>query len=184
MAERENGGRTHEPSLRETVAELDGLRDFLLVEIKSVRELVNERHERYKERDADRSKAVEAAFSASEKSNQKTETAQKDYNVQHNDLIKKMDDQNKATIPRTECEARFIGIAEKIGNVHELIALAPSKVETEGRLRVLEEKIGLVREDVTAMVNKGVGMNQLWGYIVAAAGSGGVLAWIMSHYTK
>lgn len=121
----QNGARTHEPSLREVVAELDGLR-----------QLLDERNKWYGERDKDRQLAVDKALAAVEKqtasafeaakeansaaivaqkeSALKTEESQKQYNVGHNDLIRKMDDQNKATMPRTETESRFKNLEEKL----------------------------------------------------------------------
>jgi hypothetical protein len=120
-----NGSRTHEPSLREVVAELDGLR-----------QLFEERHKWYEKQDKDRQLAVDKALAAVEKqtasafdaakeangaaliaqkeSSLKTEEAQKQYNVGHNDLIKKMDQQNRDTMPRTETENRFKNLEEKI----------------------------------------------------------------------
>jgi vacuolar-type H+-ATPase subunit I/STV1 len=169
MAERDsNGPRTHEPSLRELTAELDGLRQLFLEMVKSQRDILDERDKLYSERDMSRSKAVEAAlvsvkeqtkasFEASEKAIVKAEEAQKAYNQSHNDLARKMDEQNKATMPRNETEARFSAI---------------------------EEKIGVVRDSTSAIVNRGAGIEKAWGWIVAAAGSGGVLAWIAAHLTK
>jgi hypothetical protein len=125
MTNESNGARTHEPSLREVVAELDGLR-----------QLLDERNKWYGERDKDRQLAVDKALAAVEKqtasafeaakeanaaaliaqkeSSLKTEDAQKQYNIGHNDLIRKMDQQNKDTIPRTETESRFKNLEEKI----------------------------------------------------------------------
>lgn len=125
MAGDPNGARTHEPSLREVVAELDGLR-----------QLLDERNKWYGERDKDRQLAVDKALAAVEKqtasafeaakeanaaaliaqkeSALKTEEAQKQYNYGHNDLIRKMDEQNRATMPRTETESRFKNMEEKM----------------------------------------------------------------------
>ncbi len=147
-----NGPRTHEPNLRELTSEMDGMREVFRVEIKALRELIDERHSLYSERDHSRQDAVHSAFLSSEKSNTKTEEAQKAYNAQHNDLINKMDKQNAATMPRIEIESRFVA---------------------------LEEKIGTVRDNTSAIVNRGVGMDKMWGYIVAAAGSGGVAAFFL-----
>lgn len=91
----------------------------------ALRELVDERDRLYKERDEARRTAVDAAlaaakektkdaFDASEKAIVKAEEAQKAYNQSHNDLARKMDDQNKATMPRAETEQRFKGLEEKL----------------------------------------------------------------------
>lgn len=164
MAERElNGGRTHEPNLREVVADLDGMRQLLLSLIQSSRDLIDERDKLYTERDNSRRTAVEAAltavkeqtkasFDASEKAIVKAEEAQKAYNVAHNDLSRKLDEQNKATMPRSETESRF---------------------------HALEEKIGEIRETVTANAGKGAGLSAAWGIIVAVVG---VLATVLGAF--
>jgi hypothetical protein len=143
----EENGRTHEPSLREITVELDGLRALLLSKLDSMRELL-------KERDEARRTAVDAAltavkeqtkasFEASEKAIIKAEEAQKSYNVAHNDLARKMDEQNKATMPRLETESRFISMEEKFASL----------------------KSAMDKRD-----GSGAGMNQLYIWIVAAAG--------------
>jgi hypothetical protein len=90
----------------------------------------DERDRLYKERDESRRTAVDAAltavkeqtkasFDASEKAIVKAEEAQRAYNLSHNDLARKMDEQNKATMPRTETESRFRAIEEKISELRE-----------------------------------------------------------------
>jgi ABC-type Na+ efflux pump permease subunit len=96
-------GRTHEPHLREVVADLDGMRA-----------LMDERDRRYTELRKDDREAVENAFAASEKAIFKAEQAQTAYNVSHNDLSRKLDDQNKATIPRPEIMALFGAVDQKL----------------------------------------------------------------------
>jgi len=132
-----NGYRTHEPSLRELTAELDGARDLLEEKIQSLRDVLDERDRLYKERDDARRTAVDAAlaavkeqtkasFEASEKAIVKAEEAQKAYNTAHNDLARKMDEQNKATMPRPEIQARFDSLEEK------LTSLRVSRGEAKG----------------------------------------------------
>jgi hypothetical protein len=98
---------------------------LVLSRLDALKEVVDERDRLYKERDEARRTAVDAAlaavkentkasFEASEKAIVKAEEAQKAYNTSHNDLARKMDDQNKATMPRLETEARFRNIEEKI----------------------------------------------------------------------
>jgi hypothetical protein len=57
---------------------------------------------------------TKSSFEASEKAIVKAEEAQKAYNTSHNDLARKMDEQSKATMPRSETEARFRALEEKI----------------------------------------------------------------------
>lgn len=118
-------GRTHEPNLRELTAEIDGMRT-----------LYDERSKWYDARDKDRQTAVDkalaavekqtaAAFDASKEANTaaltaqkeavvKAEDAQRAYNTAHNELARKMDEQNKATMPRLEIENRFKNLEEKL----------------------------------------------------------------------
>ena len=46
----EPNGRTHEPSLRELTAELDGVRELLLAKVESSRTVMDERDVRYEQR--------------------------------------------------------------------------------------------------------------------------------------
>lgn len=108
MHEPQNG-RTHEPSLRELTAELDGLRLFLIEKVEGLRQIIDERHEQYKERATAGKEAISAALAAAEKATSAaivasketaadTKSAQADYNKSHNDLLKKQE----AMIPRPE----------------------------------------------------------------------------------
>jgi chromosome segregation ATPase len=107
----------------------------------ALKNITDERDRLYKERDEARRTAVDAAlaaakaavdaaliavkeqtkasFEASEKAIVKAEEAQKSYNQSHNDLARKMDEQNKATMPRTESESRFRTLEEKINDLRE-----------------------------------------------------------------
>jgi len=130
VTEPANGPRTHEPDLRELTAELDGLR-----------QLMDERDKWYGERDRDRQLAVEKALAAAEKATAsafaaskeaivKAEEGQKAYNLSHNDLLKKLDDQHKVTMPRSEADLRF----EVMGAAIRVLELFKSNIE--GRLLV------------------------------------------------
>lgn len=133
MSEEPCASRTHEPSLRELTAELDGLRKLVAAEVKAADTLAKERDKWYTERDKDRQASVDKAltaakeqtassFAASKEAILKAEEAQRAYNTAHNDLARKMDEQNKATIPRQESEARFRTIEEKVNEVRTAIA--------------------------------------------------------------
>ena len=134
-------GRTHDQDLRELKAEVNGLRM-----------LMEERNKWYGERDRDRQQAVDKALAAVEKqtasafeaakesnttaaANQKEavlkqEDAQRAYNTSHNDLLRKLDDQNKATMPRIEQEQRFSTQQKEIGELEKF------RSNIEGRLLV------------------------------------------------
>lgn len=156
-------GRTHEPGLRELVAEVDGLREVMLSKIEAIGTLLNERDKLYTERDNSRRTAVEAAlaaakentanaFNASEKAIVKAEEAQKSYNASHNDLARKMDDQSKATMPRAENESRLRSLEEKINEVRNafsaeggvLVGSKATKDESRANLAILLSFGGLI----------------------------------------
>jgi hypothetical protein len=138
----DTNGRLHDPSLRELTAELDGLRELLLSKLDALNGKLDERDKLYTERDTSRRTAVEAAltavkeqtkqsFDASEKAIVKAEDAQKSYNISHNDLARKMDDQNKATMPRTETESRFHAVEEKITALRDAVTTVGSGVSSQ-----------------------------------------------------
>jgi hypothetical protein len=78
-------------------------------------------------------KAVTAAFLASEKAIVKAEEAQREYNVGHNDLLHKMDDQYNVMMPREEALVRIGAIDAKIelGRT-EIAGLRESRSESKG----------------------------------------------------
>lgn len=141
-----NGARTHEPNLRELTAELDGVRALFMEMFKSLHSLIDERDRLYKERDDSRRVSVDAAliaakeqtaasFVASEKAIVKAEEAQRAYNVQHNDLARKMDEQNKATIPRIEAERRMQDLEKSINDVRNTLSAGGGVSEGGRRLK-------------------------------------------------
>lgn len=97
----------------------------LKAEFLSFKELMKERHERYKERHDSHKTLMDAALTAvkdqtkssfdnSREAIVKAEEAQNAYNLSHNDLAKKLEQQNQATMPRTETEGRFKAMEEKV----------------------------------------------------------------------
>jgi len=97
----------------------------LAARLTALEELTTARDRWYTERDKDRQTSVDKAltaakeqtassFAASKEAILKAEEAQRAYNQSHNDLARKMDEQNKATMPRTETEARFRALEEKV----------------------------------------------------------------------
>jgi hypothetical protein len=113
-----NGNRTHEPSLRELTAELDGLRNLFMERCNSIKELMDERHQHYKERDSDRQTEVEKAQASMNKAVDKAEQSQAAYNKTHNDLMRQMGDERAEAkadqMPRKEIEGKFETIEQKV----------------------------------------------------------------------
>lgn len=113
----DENGRTHEPSLRELCAEMDGFRI-----------LMNERDKRYEQSFvaakenvafalAAAKEQTAASFGASEKAIVKAEAAQNQYNASHNDLTKKMDVQYSQMLPRPEAITMLRSLEEKIDDL-------------------------------------------------------------------
>ena len=125
----EGNGRLHDPTLRELTAELDGLRALVEAKLEALKTFVDERHDRYRERDESRSKAVEAAFSASKEAITKAEEGQRQYNATHNDLVRKQE----AMIPRPEADARFNALETKLQEVKETVSEVRDEVMKEVR---------------------------------------------------
>jgi len=150
MVENTENGRTHEPHLREVVSDLDGLR-----------QLMNERDRRYTELRKDDREAVNAAFAASEKAIVKAEQAQTAYNVSHNDLSRKLDDQNKATIPRPEIMALFGAVDQKLESIRASFAKDIDTIDTDIR--------GL-RESRSETSGVKVGSREIMAYLIAVSG--------------
>jgi len=174
-------GRTHEPALREVVADLDGLR--LLHEEKianAIRrmedveerlgEKMDERDKRYTERDESRTTAVNAALIAAKELNAasqasskeaiiKAESAQQSYNERSNEFRGQLDDQAKRLISRLEVEQVVKNFEEKI-----------NRLDTDMRS---------LRESRSEIGGKFAGAQLLWGLLIGLILAGiGVAAFI------
>lgn len=144
-------------------------------------------------------KAVSAAFESSEKAIIKAEEAQKAYNLSHNDLIRKTEAQNQATVPRSETMALLKALEEKLeaqritydktidANMRTIadLRLAMShllSIDTyETGHRELQRQVNDLRESRSETTGKSTGANALWGYLVAIAGIGLALVF---HFIK
>jgi hypothetical protein len=174
----ENGnGRTHEPSLREVTADLDGQKVLMLALNKSLRDLMDERHNLYKERDESSKLAVKDAltaqdklttnaFAASKEAIAKSDNAQNSYNASHNDLLKKMDDQHKDTLPRNEANEKFKGYDEKFDNLRK---------DIQGLRESRSENLGVRNNGADNRVI----LASLPAWLVAA---GAAIVYLLAHY--
>ncbi len=111
--------RTHEPSLREVTAEIDGMRT-----------LMDERDRRYSDAFIAQKEAVAAALAAqqlaagiintaSEKAINKAEEAQRAYNERSNEFRGALDDAQKVLLPRNEADTRFQALEEKLNDARK-----------------------------------------------------------------
>ena len=186
--------RTHEPNMRELTADLDGLREVMKAELRALNDLAVERDRRYSERDSSRQEEVKnalvaakeqtsASFVASKEAITEAKKSQDSYNSTHNDLVRKMEKQSAETITRDAAMGLFKSAEDReAGIVHNLGERHARDIKTlEDRLQRIDSDIRYVRESIGARESKGVGMNQLWGYIV---GSIALIAFIIDHFIK
>jgi chromosome segregation ATPase len=93
-----------------------------------------------------------SSFEASEKAIVKAEEAQKSYNQTHNDLSRKLDTQNKETMPRPEIEARFASLDEKLSELRNTVSAGGGivqggkafKDESRANIAIVISAIGLL----------------------------------------
>ena len=157
MPEKSENGRTHEPSLRETVSQLDDLKELLLVMLAAQAKVTEERDRRFEDKFKSQEAAVVAAlsaqkdatlsaFMASEKAIVKAEDAQREYNARSNEFRGQLDDQAKLLMSRSEAGARFDATDLRIEELKkrydsELASLREFRSETGGqRLQHSEDR--------------------------------------------
>jgi hypothetical protein len=100
-------GRTHEPSLRELTAELDGIRGIFDEKIDRVREVADERDRRYEQRFVAMDEKTGLALTSSKEAVNKAEVAQEKRFDNTNEWRAAMQDRDRNQMPRTEIEQRF-----------------------------------------------------------------------------
>lgn len=103
----DRNGRTHEPSLRELTAELDGIRSVFDEKVDRVREVADERDRRYEERFMAMDEKTTLALNSSDKAVNKAEIAQEKRFDNTNEWRAAMQDRDRNQMPRIEIESRF-----------------------------------------------------------------------------
>jgi phosphopantetheinyl transferase (holo-ACP synthase) len=150
---------------------------------KAVDIIVEERHQLYTERFKADEKAVDTAFAASKEAVIKSDSAQKDYNVTHNDITRKMDDQYKMMLPYAEANRRFESLEEKIDDVRRLFEskLEGQRDSTRKDIETIGVDIKGLRESRSNISGQKVGARELWGYFAVAAG---IISGYLFHFIK
>jgi len=121
------------------------------ITIETLKAIVDERDLRYTQLAEAKEKAIGAALAAAEKAVQVAEVNSEKWRANANEWRLAMDDR----------EALFV------------------KKETfEGMLAGLTKDIRELKERMDVSQGRGQGYEKIWGWIVAAAGSGGVLAYL------
>jgi hypothetical protein len=107
-------GRTHEPSLREITAELDGLRDLIKSELKSIKEVMDERDHRYEDRFTAMDEKTGLALTSSKEAVNKAEVAQEKRFDNTNEWRAAMQDRDRNQMPRVEIEQRLDALGNTV----------------------------------------------------------------------
>ncbi len=129
-------GRTHEPSLRELTAELDGARDVFNEKIESLVKVTNERDRRYEDRFRAMDEKTSLALTSSEKAVTKAETATEKRFDSVNEFRNTLKDQASNFMPRPETEAKFKAYDDKFDDMKkDVIALRQEIMGEIGGLR-------------------------------------------------
>ena len=152
-------GRTHEPSLRELTSELDGVKALLESKLEFISTLLEERDSRYKERfDTQekhtdklfeaKDKSVEVAFLNSKEAISKAEEAQASYNLSHNDLARRMDEQYKSMVPTKEAQLKWDAIDKETSELRKEFYILRDMLpkEINGLRSELMKEISSLRE--------------------------------------
>ena len=159
------------------------LREYLISEIDKLRQVANERDRLYNNQFEDaknsvltaliaQKEAVAAAFLASEKAIVKAEEAQKAYNLSHNDLNRKLDDQNKATMPRIEVVGLFKAFDDKLLFMQQNIdsKLEAARLSNEKVYEAFQKDIASLRESRSLLEGKATQTSVTAAQVIAVLG--------------
>lgn len=150
------------------VTSLEAAVSSLKAEIEGLRELFTEADRRYIQRFDQGDKAVAAALVAQEKAvSAALAAAEKAVYVAEQNADKWRNNANEWRGAMDDREKKMV-MKEYLNPV----------------ITSLQKEVDALSTVVTLSTGRGMGYQNVWGWMVAAAGSGGVLAWIASHYTK
>jgi hypothetical protein len=118
--------------------------------VKALRQVLDERDERYKQRASSQDAAVKNALDTSEKAIIKAETATERRFEGVNEFRQTLADQATMLMPRSEYTVQHKALEDKVS--------------------VLESRLGAMQQDVSAILARGGGIREAWGYIGVIAG--------------
>jgi hypothetical protein len=111
-----DNGRTHEPDLREVIAEIDGFRA-----------LMDERDRRYQERFLAMDEKTGLALTSSEKAVAKAEIATEKRFDSVNEFRGQLKDQASTLLPRAEADVKFSGFSKEIEELKKSVLTAQGR---------------------------------------------------------
>lgn len=147
--------------------EADVLRELLRINVASIRELISERDNLYRERLGNQEKAVLAAAES-----------QKRYDLTHNDLVRKME----SMIPRAEADQRWNAQREMLDSTaaaltERIAALEKASYTGAGKQALadpmfteLVNEMRAIRQIQAGGTGKSEGKTAMWGYVAAGFG--------------
>jgi hypothetical protein len=124
------------------------LKEFFDSKINALNEKVDNFDRRYEEKFNAQQLGVKDALQAQDKASQKTETAQHDYNVSHNDLLRRMDEK----VTMTEYKSG-------IKTIEDIITA--KSVNDERRMDRMEADIRILRESKSGLEGKNSNLDQM-----------------------
>lgn len=124
-------------------------------------------------------------FESSEKAIVKAEDKQNAYNTAHNDLVRKMDDQSKATMPRTENESRFKAMEDKINDMRDTLHISHGKeMVSDPMIGQMLIELKALRTDQTLSRGTGIGIEKVIGLVVGSGGLAAFIGYLAAHFVK
>jgi hypothetical protein len=133
---------THPELIARTVALETGL--------KALRQVLDERDTRYTQRANSQDSAVKNALETSEKAIIKAESATERRFEGVNEFRQTLADQAATLMPRAEYTVQHKALGDKV--------------------TVLENRMGLIQQEISGILARGGGMKEAWGYLAAVGG--------------
>ena len=127
---------------------VESLKEHMDDKVHALDEKLDNYDRRYEEKFNGQQVAVKDALAAQEKASQKTESAQREYNLSHNDLLRKME----AMVPLTEYKSG-------VKTIEDIISVGESN--TEKRIDRMESDIRILRESKSGIEGKNSSMEQM-----------------------
>lgn len=144
-SEGQNNNRTHEPSLRELTAELDGVKELLIEKVEGLEKLLRESDRRYEANFEAMDEKTSLALASSKEAVNKAETATERRFESVNEFRKTLSEQANTFLPRLEYQSVHNGLVDKVDVMRESLgkeiqSLRESRSEGGGRQHALFEQ--------------------------------------------
>lgn len=151
MRDESTNGRTHEPSLRELTAELEGLKELMVSKFEASGNLALERDTRYEQRFKAMDEKTGLALTASEKAVVKAETATEKRFDSVNEFRGQLKDQASTLLPRLEADAQFKVYEDKIDLLKDQAVTLLPRSEADTQFRGYDDKIDDLKKEIHSL---------------------------------